>query len=86
MLHKLMISTTCLLAFAATAQAQEMKACDAETFAMVTTMVEEAKDVAADKKEMAMADLEKAKMAMTESKTEDCSKFLGMAADAVMKQ
>ncbi|MGB8814600.1 MAG: hypothetical protein WCC57_15590 [Paracoccaceae bacterium] len=73
-------------AFAAVAQADEMKACDDATFKMVMTDVEAATDAPADRKAMAMKELDMAKMAMADKKMEECSMHLGMAAEAVMKK
>lgn len=70
-----------IFAFAGSANAAEMKACDDDTFAMVMKAVEGAKG---DAKEMGMKELETAKMAMAEKNTEKCSTHLGMAEKAAM--
>ena len=81
---KTLLATAALaiFAFAGSANAAEMKACDDDTFAMVMKSVEGAKG---DAKEMGMKELDMAKMAMKEKKTEDCSMHLGMAEKATMK-
>lgn len=86
-----MIKTLCTAAafglfLTAGAQADEMKACDDATMMMVTEMVEETADASAETKAMAMEELEMAKTAMADSKMEECSMHLGMAADAMMKK
>lgn len=80
---KTLLATAALaiFAFAGSANAAEMKACDDDTFAMVMKAVEGAKG---DAKEMGMKELDMAKMAMTEKKAEDCSMHLGMAEKAAM--
>ena len=80
---KTLLATAALaiFAFAGSANAAEMKACDDETFAMVMKEVESAKG---DAKEMGMKELDMAKMAMKEKKAEDCSMHLGMAEKAAM--
>ena len=70
-----------IFAFAGSASAAEMKACDDDTFAMVMKAVDGAKG---DAKEMGMKELDMAKMAMTEKKTEECSMHLGEAEKAAM--
>ena len=86
MLKFVLAATVSSFAFGAVAQADEMKACDDATFKMVMTEVEAATDAPADKKEMAMKELEMAKMAMADSKMDECSMHLGMAAEAVMTE
>lgn len=83
MFKTLLTAAACTLALTAAAKADEMKACDDATMKMIMTETEASTDAAA--KEMAMKELEMAKMAMTENKTEECSMHLGMAAEAVMK-
>jgi hypothetical protein len=80
---KTLLATAALaiFAFAGSANAAEMKACDDDTFAMVMKAVEGAKG---DAKEMGMKELDMAKMAMKEKKAEDCSMHLGMAEKAAM--
>ena len=81
---KTLLATAALaiFAFAGSANAAEMKACDDDTFAMVMKAVEGAKG---DAKEMGMKELEMAKTAMKDKKAEDCSMHLGMAEKATMK-
>jgi hypothetical protein len=80
---KTLLATAALaiFAFAGSANAAEMKACDDDTFAMVMKAVDGAKG---DAKEMGMKELDMAKMAMKEKKAEDCSMHLGMAEKAAM--
>lgn len=86
MFKTLCTAAACGLLLSAAAQADEMKACDEATFKMVMEMVEGATDAPADKKTMAMEELEMAKTAMADSKTDECYMHLGVAADAVMKK
>ena len=81
---KTLLATAALavFAFAGSANAAEMKACDDDTFAMVMKAVEGAEG---DAKVMGMKELDMAKMAMKEKKAEDCSMHLGMAEKATMK-
>jgi hypothetical protein len=72
-----------IFAFAGSANAAEMKACDDDTFAMVMKAVDGAKG---DAKTMGMKELDMAKMAMKEKKTDECSMHLDMAAKEVMKK
>jgi hypothetical protein len=80
---KTLLATAALaiFAFAGSANAAEMKACDDNTFAMVMKAVDGAKG---DAKEMGMKELDMAKMAMKEKKAEDCSMHLDMAEKAAM--
>ena len=83
-MSKLILAATALfLASSTMSFADEMKACDDATSAMIMKEVEGA---AGDAKAMGMKELEMAKMSMKEGKMEDCSKHLGMAAEAVMKK
>ena len=65
------------------AQAQEMKKCDQATFDMVMKEVEMAP---ADKKDMAMSELNMAKEKMDANMTDDCSMHLENASKASMGQ
>lgn len=71
-------------AFAGMAFAVEPIACDEAAFAMVMAEVEGA--TAADKKALAMQELEMAKTALTQDKPAECSMHLGMASEAVRPQ
>ncbi len=79
----LFAATALFLVSAGLSFAAEMKACDDATSAMVMKEVEAAEG---DSKMMGMKEMEMATMAMKEGKMEECSKHLGMAAEAVMKK
>ncbi len=75
-MKKLAISIATLVAISSATSAQEMKACDDETFAMVMDQVEAAAD---DKKEMAMEELNMAKEKMAANMSKECSAHLEKA-------
>ena len=70
-----------IFAFAGSANAAEMKACDDATFAMVMKAVEGAKG---DAKTMGMKELDMAKEAMAAKDDKMCGEHLGMAEKAAM--
>lgn len=70
-------------AFVGPANAAETVACDDASVTMVMGLVEAAP---AEKKEMAMAELTMAKEKMAAGMADECSKHLGMAKEASMKQ
>ena len=80
---KTLLTTAALaiFAFAGSANAAEMKACDNDTFAMVMKAVEGA---AGDAKTMGMKELDMAKEAMAAKDDKKCGEHLGMAEKAAM--
>jgi len=82
MIKKLIAATSVVLFMSGAAYSQEMKACDDKTVKMVMAEVEGAPT---DKKAMAMAEFEKAKMEMAANNSKDCAKHLEKAAKLSMK-
>ena len=82
---KTLLATAALaiFAFAGSANAAEMKACNDETFAMVMKAVEGAEG---DAKTMGMKELDMAKEAMAAKDEKMCGEHLGMAEKATMKK
>ena len=83
MIKNLLLATAATLFYSSAAFSQEMKACDDKTFEMVMMEVEKAP---ADKKEMAMMELNMAKEKMAAKMTKECSDHLEKASKASMKQ
>ncbi|MCF6322569.1 MAG: hypothetical protein L3J32_12490 [Rhizobiaceae bacterium] len=82
MMKKLIAATAVVLFMSGAAFSQEMKMCDDKTVKMVMAEVEGAPT---DKKEMAMAEFNKAKMEMEASNSKDCAKHLEKASKLSMK-
>jgi hypothetical protein len=83
MLKTLIAAAAMTVAFSTASFAEDAKACDDATFAMVMKMVDSAKG---DAKTMGMKEMDMAKEAMGAKKTDECSMHLGMAEKEAMKK
>lgn len=73
-------------ALVAPAYADDMMKCDDASMMMMQTEMDKVTDPAMkDKKEMAMKEMDMAKMAMKDGKMDDCTMHMGEAKKAMMK-